>query len=114
MIFHILTMGKVEKLQRFRPLDWVAVGRRLTMIREAKGMAQVEFARRIGVSKSSWGRWEKGERLIDTQHADRIFQFQGVDLHYIYWGLEANLPTFMQNYLAKQLNLPDSKLGTKI
>ena len=105
MIFHILTMGKVEKLQRFRPLDWVAVGRRLTMIREAKGMAQAEFARRIGVSKSSWGRWEKGERLIDTQHADRIFQFQGVDLHYIYWGLEANLPRFMHNHLANQLNI---------
>ena len=105
MIFHILTMGKVEKLQRFRPLDWVAVGRRLTTIREAKGMAQAEFARRIGVSKSSWGRWEKGERLIDTQHADRIFQFQGVDLYYIYWGLEANLPSFMQNHLAKQLKV---------
>ncbi len=104
MIFNISTMVKAENSQRFRPLDWIAVGRRLTIIREAKGMTQAAFARRLDVPKSSWSRWEKGERLIDTQYADRLYQSQGVDLHYIYWGLETDLPPFMLKYLAKHLN----------
>lgn len=103
VIFNVFIMGKAEKSQRFRPLDWLAVGRRLTIIREAKGMTQAEFARRLDVPKSSWGRWEKGERLIDTSYADRLYQSQGVDLHYIYWGRETNLPPFMLKYLAELL-----------
>ncbi len=92
-------MGKAKNQQRFRPLDWDAVGQRLRIIRKARGMTQAEFARRLGVPKSSWGRWEKGERLIDAQYADRLYQSQGVDLHFIYWGLETNLPLYMQRYL---------------
>jgi transcriptional regulator with XRE-family HTH domain len=54
-----------------------AVGQRLLALRESKNLSQEEAAHAVGVTTSTWGRWERGERLPYDKNWKAIAQAFG-------------------------------------
>ncbi len=75
-----------------RQINYIEVGERLALLRAALGVTQVEISRRTGIPKSSWNRFEKGERQILPEHALRLYEVYGVDANFVYFGREDGVP----------------------
>lgn len=52
-------------------------------LRVQAGLSQAELARRLSVSKSTIGMYERGERRPDFELLERIADFFGVDVTYL-------------------------------
>ena len=58
-------------------------GDRLKSLRNRKGLSQAEFAKQIGVSKSSVNMYERGEREPNFETLESIADYFNVDLDYL-------------------------------
>ena len=58
-------------------------GDRLKSLRNRKGLSQAEFAKQIGVSKSSVNMYERGEREPNFETLETIADYFNVDLDYL-------------------------------
>ena len=63
-----------------------AIAIRLSNIRRAFEMEKSEIADRAGISRTSWSRFEQGQRAIPFNDAAKLVRHFGVTLDYIYLG----------------------------
>ena len=56
---------------------------RLRQLRTAAGLSQMEFSKRIGVSKSSVNMYERGERELPLWAAIKLAEYYHVSLDYL-------------------------------
>lgn len=61
----------------------VIFGDRLKLLRNRKGLSQAEFAKQIGVSKSSVNMYERGDREPNFETLEAIADYFNVDLDYL-------------------------------
>lgn len=61
----------------------VIFGDRLKLLRNRKGLSQSEFAKQIGVSKSSVNMYERGDREPNFETLEAIADYFNVDLDYL-------------------------------
>lgn len=63
------------------------MGQRIRRLREAKGWTQAEFARLVGVSRSTESQWELDQvndiRLVNFL---KVVELLGTDPAYLIWG----------------------------
>ena len=65
---------------------------RLRQLRTSAGLSQMEFSKRIGVSKSSVNMYERGEREPNLETLQRIADFFQVDIGYLLGNPEVSAP----------------------
>ena len=65
---------------------------RLRQLRKAAGLSQMEFSKRIGVSKSSVNMYERGEREPNLETLQHIADFFQVDIGYLLGNPEISAP----------------------
>ena len=65
---------------------------RLRQLRKAADLSQMEFSKRIGVSKSSVNMYERGEREPNLETLQRIADFFQVDIGYLLGKSESAPP----------------------
>lgn len=87
----------------YDPVDPMMVAPRLIAIREALGINKTDFARRIGIDKSSYTKIEKGEKPLLTGNAYKIYQLYGIDLNFIYLGQVRDLPGSLSSAIINHL-----------
>ena len=56
---------------------------RLKALRNSKGLSQADFAKQVGVSKSSINMYERGEREPNFETLEAIADYFNVDLDYL-------------------------------
>lgn len=56
---------------------------RLRELRKNRRLSQSEFARQFGVAQNTVSNWENGNRLLDTDTANKIADFFGVSVDYL-------------------------------
>lgn len=66
--------------------DAQAVGRRLTLTRQALGLAQNEFAKRAGISPSRFNHYETGRHLPSLDAAQALCDVHDLTLDWIFRG----------------------------
>lgn len=70
-----------------------AIGRRLRLIRLAKGYAgQRPLAERLGVSVSRYNNWEIGLVPVPVDYAAKLCAITGVTMDFLYRGVISGLP----------------------
>jgi transcriptional regulator with XRE-family HTH domain len=74
-------MKKMEVYQ-----EQMEIGRRLQAIRKAKGFTPESMAERLGVSVSSYTKWESAVHGIPTKHLGSISKVLHVSLDLIMYG----------------------------
>ena len=94
----------MDRIKNASPVDPVMVAPRLAAIRTALDMNKTDFARMIGVDKSSYTKIEKGEKPLLTATAYKIYELYGVDLNFIYLGQVGGLPSRLSNSIISHLN----------
>jgi ribosome-binding protein aMBF1 (putative translation factor) len=77
-----------------------SIGRRLLKTREALGLSQAEFCRRIGVQRNLYNPFEKGRRRITIDVATKIRDRYGISLDWIYCADQRALPSDLYQKLA--------------
>ena len=58
----------------------ITVGERLLQARRQHGWSSSEAARQLGVDRTTWQDWERGELILFRKHRTRIAHFLGLDL----------------------------------
>ena len=58
-------------------------GERLRLLRNGKGLSQLDFAKQISLSKSSVNMYERNEREPNLETLERIADYFNVDLDYL-------------------------------
>lgn len=72
---------------------WKAlVGKRIVMLREAKGVRQAELATLLKISYQRLSNYETGKRPLDIELASAICDKLSGTLDYLYRGVHAGLP----------------------
>jgi transcriptional regulator with XRE-family HTH domain len=66
-------------------------------LRQARGLTQAELAKRLGVSRSSIGMYESGERVPRHEDLELIADFFNVDIDYLL-GRTYKTTVLPQNY----------------
>lgn len=61
-----------------------AIGKRLAKLREALGITQAELCRQIKCATNRWNQYEKGDRQITVEVANRLADEYGASLDWIY------------------------------
>lgn len=64
---------------RYDP-DYLILLKEILSARNASGLSQVEIAKRLGVSQSTWSKIEAGERRIDLIELRRFCRAVGISL----------------------------------
>ena len=72
----------------------MGVSERLRAIRQESGLNQEEFGKRVGVSKNTQMRYEKGQRFPDTEYLQCVAQQFGTDLGWLLDGEARTLEDF--------------------
>ncbi len=90
-------------------LSWSSVGKRLELLRAAKGVKQQKiFADLIGASAGQYNNWALGRQIIPVEYAVKVCGMTGATLDYIYLGNSSALPM----HLVSALNImPPGLLG---
>lgn len=92
-----------------RDEEWmVEVGKRLARTRKAIGMTQEVLADLLNVERTTWGNWERGERLADPAAMQRLKRLKNIPLDWIYDGDPSNLPNALFTVLAVPERNPSS------
>lgn len=65
--------------------DYYLFGNRLKEERKKLGLNQAEIAKKCGVSREMWGKWERGE---NKPSSEKLFSFEqiGIDVQYVMHG----------------------------
>ena len=71
------------------------VGWRLRKLRQVYGWQEKQIARRIGVSPSSWTKYEKGQQIILPVKASKVLCETGATLDWIYLGTITAMPPIL-------------------
>lgn len=66
--------------------DIAEVGSRIHELRERLGLAQTQFAERLGVDRKSVAGWEAGKRLPDGTSLLALMRVFGADVNYLLTG----------------------------
>lgn len=64
-----------------KPTKWRLNHQQIRTLREALGLTQAEFAKRVGVSKQALSKWETGQFLPQLDKLFRIAEITGANLH---------------------------------
>ena len=59
------------------------IGDKIIALRKEKGWSQVQFAKKMGISLSAFGRWERNENLPDAGDVRKMAEFFGVTTDYL-------------------------------
>lgn len=76
-----------------------AIGKRISLVREALGLDQAEFAEGIGKRQSAASGWETGARPPGLPVALALCDKYGLTLDFIYRGITAGLPGDLEDKL---------------
>ncbi|CAA7621116.1 helix-turn-helix domain-containing protein [Magnetospirillum sp. UT-4] len=68
------------------------IGQRLRATREALGLTQEQLALSIGVTRTAYTNWERGDRMPDPLAVVRLADRYGVTLDWIYRGQLGGMP----------------------
>lgn len=90
-------------MQRHSPFHPIAVGRRLTALREYHGKNRADFAESVQIDATSYGRIEKGLKPLKADMAFRIAERWGVSMDFLYRGRLTELPESLADALMKNL-----------
>jgi transcriptional regulator with XRE-family HTH domain len=63
---------------------------RVRQVRESTGLGQKEFAERVGVSKNTQLRYEKGQSYPAVDYLERVASEYGVDNNWLMTGYQAS------------------------
>ena len=85
----VLTLGQLS-ISRLRAAEHIAT--RLRHTREALGVNQREFARRVNLKPNRYSQYESGARPLTIDAALRICDEYGVTLDWLYRGDRSRLP----------------------
>jgi len=86
-------------------------GHRLSAVREALELSQVEVCRNIGIGETTWNNWEKGRRRPDPIVLVRFANVYGVTLDYVYRGDMQGLSSRIVAKLLHRRCRPDHNRG---
>jgi repressor LexA len=64
----------------------IDIGRRLKVLRQAKGLSGPQLARLAGVPQPSISSWENGKKPMQVKHAEALAQALNVSPMYLLWG----------------------------
>lgn len=72
--------------------NYYLFGNRLKEERKKLGLNQAEIAKKCGVSREMWGKWERGE---NKPSSEKLFSFEqiGIDVQYVMHGETASMPS---------------------
>jgi DNA-binding XRE family transcriptional regulator len=82
------------------------VAKRITALRQARGMTKAAFARSCGFTPQEIGNYEVGGRLPSIPAAHKICLAHGVSFDYIYRGILQNLPDDLRERIPGLLARP--------
>lgn len=77
------------------------VGTRLARAREAVGLDQAEFARRLNITAQRLNNWETGDAMVPPTFIPKIFLITRIDASYLYQGDLSRLPGDLYERLAQ-------------
>lgn len=96
--------GMLLKMGKKAPTSVDSISERLELTREALGLSQAEFARRVGITEQAYTNYKRGARRISHDQAEKLCRAIGVSLDWIYRGdmqsLRLDLATKIQEILA--------------
>ncbi|RDY70281.1 XRE family transcriptional regulator [Halobacillus trueperi] len=61
----------------------MSYGKRLARLRRTRDLSQEEFARRVGINRSTYARYETGKTQPDFDTLDKIAAFYDVSVDYL-------------------------------
>jgi len=85
------------------PFDTIEVGRRLTALRKHHDLTQGDFAASVEIDATSYGRIEKGKKVLKADMAYRVAERWGVSMDFLYRGRLTELPPRIADSLMKIL-----------
>lgn len=69
-----------------------AIGRRLVLVREARGWPQAQMAQLLGVSAQRWGTYERGRSVPPPDIMARFWRLTGGTSDYVLFGRLDGMP----------------------
>ncbi len=75
------------------------IGRRMALLREAHGLKPSEMADMLGIERTYWTRFEKGNRAINDEVAYLLVERFGVTLDWLILGRWGSLTLDISNKL---------------
>ena len=82
-------------------------GIRLRQLRTARNLSQMDFAKQIGLSKSSVNMYERGEREPGLETLERIADYFNVDMDYLLGKSEITNRTYLSDMPANITTMPE-------
>ena len=61
----------------------MSIGEQIKAMRKIRGLTQKELAEKIGLNKTTYARYENGERRIPLKTAIRLAEFYHISLDYM-------------------------------
>ena len=86
---------------------------RLKLLRQETGLSQQDFAKQVGLSKSSVNMYERGEREPGLETLEAIADYFNVDMDYLLGKSEHRSKTAWLEGLDKSIDLENPLLPTK-
>lgn len=68
------------------PYQFADMGARLKRLRESQKVSQKVWSEMHGFNATQYNNWERGERRIPVEHAERLSDAYGLTLDFIYRG----------------------------
>lgn len=94
-----------------REYKWAEVGKRLKLLRLAKGVKhQKPYADLLGATEGRYSHWERGWQIIPVEYAAKVSGLTGATLDYIYLGVSSGLSI---NLLSELMKLSDTLPGSE-
>ena len=81
--------------------DKSEVGKRIRLVREAKGMRPTDLAAALGISPQKLWNYESGTVRIPPEHAGKLCSETGVDFDYIYRGMIRDIEPGLKQAILK-------------
>lgn len=82
--------------------------KRIKELRENKELTQRDIANILGISKSTYNRWETGDVFIPLKHLNALCNFYNVSMDYIIEN------TNIKNYENISINLDKNIIGSRL
>lgn len=70
------------------------IGERLRTLRLAMGASQTDWAERHAFNKTQYNNWERGERRIPLEAAEKLCDLYGLTLDFVYRGRRDGLSEY--------------------
>jgi transcriptional regulator with XRE-family HTH domain len=69
----------MESENNFTVLDNKSIGKNILLYRKMRGIKAMDIAERLGVNESTYGRYERGETMINIETLQKISEILKVD-----------------------------------